>query len=268
MTGGIRLVLCDVDGTLLTNDKRLTGRAIAAVGSLRRAGIEFALTSGRPPRGMSMLIEPLALATPLAAFNGGVLARPDLSIISQKSVPGKIVPSLVTLMRSNHLDVWLYSGSNWYVLDENAPHVDRESRTVEFRPTTVESFGQISAPIAKIVGVSDQHDDVEAADRAVRQEFGTEVSAARSQPYYLDVTHPEANKGFVITYLSYHLDIPLEAIATIGDMPNDVLMFKESGLSIAMGNAAHDVQREANEVTTSNDHEGFARAIESFVLSR
>jgi hydroxymethylpyrimidine pyrophosphatase-like HAD family hydrolase len=92
------------------------------------------------------------------------------------------------------------------------------------------------------------------------------VTAARSQPYYLDVTHPDANKGAVAQYLSAKYAIPPAAIATIGDMPNDVLMFAHSGLSIAMGNASPEVQRAARRVTTSNADEGFATAVERFVL--
>jgi hydroxymethylpyrimidine pyrophosphatase-like HAD family hydrolase len=92
------------------------------------------------------------------------------------------------------------------------------------------------------------------------------VTAARSQPYYLDVTHPDANKGAVARYVSAKYAIPPKAIATIGDMPNDVLMFAHSGLSIAMGNASPDVQRAARRVTTSNAEEGFAAAVERFIL--
>ena len=95
---------------------------------------------------------------------------------------------------------------------------------------------------------------------------GTRISAERSQPYYLDVTHPDANKGEVVLMLSQLLAIPSEQIATIGDMPNDVLMFQKSGVSIAMGNASEDVQKAATYVTTSNDEEGFANAMERFVL--
>ena len=83
----IRLLLADVDGTLVTRDKVLTDRAIAAVGKLRQAGILFAVTSGRPPRGMSMVIEPLGITTPIAAFNGGLFARPDMSVIEERSSP-------------------------------------------------------------------------------------------------------------------------------------------------------------------------------------
>ena len=102
--------------------------------------------------------------------------------------------------------------------------------------------------------------------REVQQQFGQRVSGALSQPYYLDVTHPKANKGEVISSLSALLGIPSAQIATIGDMPNDVLMFNRSGLSIAMGNASLNVQQAATFVTTSNTADGFAKAMERFVI--
>jgi hypothetical protein len=95
----------------------------------------------------------------------------------------------------------------------------------------------------------------------------SEVSAARSQPYYLDVTHPEANKGAVVRWLSQRLKIPTEQIATMGDMPNDISMFQESGMSIAMGQASDEVKKAATHVTTSSEDEGFANALERFVLA-
>jgi hydroxymethylpyrimidine pyrophosphatase-like HAD family hydrolase len=116
--------------------------------------------------------------------------------------------------------------------------------------------------------VSDDHDLVARCEAAVQQQFATLVSAARSQPYYLDVTHPTANKGVVVERLSHFYNGAPEQIATLGDQPNDVLMFQRSGLSIAMGNASEDVQRQATCVTTSNEDEGFAKAIERFVLPR
>ena len=120
----------------------------------------------------------------------------------------------------------------------------------------------------KIVGVSDDHDQVARCEAAVRQQFGTHLSASRSQPYYLDVTHPMANKGVVVERLSQHCKVPLEQIATLGDGANDVLMFQRSGLSIAMGNASEEVQRQAACVTASNEDDGFAKAVEQFILPR
>jgi Cof subfamily protein (haloacid dehalogenase superfamily) len=262
----IRLLLADVDGTLVTNDKVLTDRAIAAVTELRRAGILFAITSGRPPRGMSMLIKPLSLDTPIAAFNGGLLVRPDMSVIEQRTIPDDLTPQIIDLLDTHGMGVWVYRGADWFLLDAKGPHVDQEAQTVRFSPTLVDSFKSVSNAVAKIVGVSDDHDAVQRAVDAARERFGDHVSAARSQPYYADITHPDANKGSVARYLSKTYDIPAEQIATIGDMPNDVLMFAHSGLSIAMGNASHEVQRAARRVTTSNQNEGFANAVERFVL--
>ncbi len=263
----VRLLLSDVDGTLVTSEKALTARSVEAVRRLHDAGVLFAVTSGRPPRGMEMLVEPLALATPVAAFNGGLLVDPDMTVLEERAVPAELVAPALELLESFALSAWVYRGADWYVRDLHGPHVERERFTVQFDPTLVESFAGLVEDVAKIVGVSDDHDAVERAAAAAAEQFGEHVSASRSQPYYLDITHPEANKGCVVRYLASRYDIPTEAIATIGDMPNDVLMFAHSGLSIAMGNAGREVQRAARRVTASNDEEGFAEAVERLILS-
>jgi Cof subfamily protein (haloacid dehalogenase superfamily) len=262
----IRLLLCDVDGTLVTPAKELTPRAIEAVRRLGEAGVLFALTSGRPPRGMAMFVEPLRLQTPIAAFNGGLLVEPDMSVLEQRTVPAELVGPVVALLESCALDAWVYRGAEWYVRDVHGPHVEHEAATVQFGPTPVESYEALRDGVAKIVGVSDDHDAVARAAAAAHDRFGEHVSAARSQPYYVDVTHPDANKGFVVQWLADRYGVPTEAVATIGDMPNDVLMFAHSGLSIAMGNADREVQRAARRVTAANDADGFAQAVERFVL--
>jgi hypothetical protein len=264
----IRLVIADVDGTLVTQDKVLTKRAVEAVMRLHDAGILFTVTSGRPPRGMAMLIDPLKLTLPLAAFNGGVLIQPDLkTVVDQKFLPPGVPETVIEAIENHALDVWLYTDIDWFVRDPNAPHVAREQWTVKFPPTVVKSFAGLLGRVAKIVGVSDDLDRVAKCEKDVQQAGGTHISAARSQPYYLDVTHPQANKGEVVLSLSRLLNIPAAQIATLGDMPNDVLMFKKSGVSIAMGNASPEVQASASYVTSSNQDEGFANAIEKFVLN-
>ena len=262
----VRLLLADVDGTLVTKDKVLTERSIEAVRELRDAEILFALTSGRPPRGMQMLIEPLSLSTPISAFNGGLVTEPDMTVLEQKVIPDELVPAIIAMLESAGLDVWIYRGAEWLVRDLKAPHIARESFTVQFDPTLVESFDGHTEDVAKLVGVSDDHDLVASVASAAHDQFGDHVSAARSQPYYLDVTHPGANKGGVVKFLSARYDVPEEQIATIGDMPNDVLMFARSGLSIAMGQSDREVQRAARRVTGSNEEDGFANAVERFIL--
>jgi Cof subfamily protein (haloacid dehalogenase superfamily) len=255
-----------VDGTLVTQDKVLTKAAIEAVHKLHEAGILFAITSGRPPKGMAMLIEPLDLHTPIAAFNGGIFVDRDMRTIEQKAIPQDLVGPVVDLMKSSDLDVWLYRGAEWFVTDPKGPHVDREAWTVKFDPSVVDNYDQLSEHVAKLVGVSDDHDAVQKASEAAHEQFGDHVTAAASQPYYLDVTHPDANKGFVARQLAKQYGLEEAEIATIGDMPNDVLMFAHSGLSIAMGNADPQVKRAARRVTDTNEKDGFATAVERFVL--
>jgi Cof subfamily protein (haloacid dehalogenase superfamily) len=265
--GTISLLLADVDGTLVTHDKVLTDRARRAVGRLREAGIRFAITSGRPPKGMAILIEPLRIETPIAGFNGGQFVHPDLSIIEAKTLPPDVAERAIVLILSHGLDVWVYAGNDWLVRDATAPHVDREAWTVKFPPKVVHDFSGMLNKVVKIVGVSDDHRLVQRCEADAQESIGERATAARSQPYYLDVTHHDANKGFVAEYLSRILGIPRAEIATIGDQPNDVLMFRRSGFSIAMGNASDEVKRQASAVTESYDQEGFALAVERFILN-
>jgi len=266
MRNNIRLVIADVDGTLVTQQKELTPRAIEAVKRLRGSGIAFSITSGRPPLGMRMFIDALSLTEPFAAFNGGVLVRPDWSVMSQSFVRADFAAKAIEGILRHGLDVWVYTDRDWLVREINAPHVAREQWTVKFAPKVVPDFDAHLDRVAKIVGVSDDYAAVARCEADVQRDCGNHLSAVRSQPYYLDVTHPDANKGHVVTALSEALSIPPAQIATIGDMPNDVLMFQKSGLSIAMGNASPEVQRQAQFLTTSNEEEGFANAMESFIL--
>jgi Cof subfamily protein (haloacid dehalogenase superfamily) len=264
----IRVLLSDVDGTLVRNDKTLTDRTVQAVHALHEAGIDFALTSGRPPRGMAMLVDPLALRGPLAGFNGGLVVEADMDVLEEHAIADELVPRAIRLLQEAGLFVWAYRGNDWYVRDPDGPRVDRESHTLQFEPTVLESFDSLGPGVAKIVGVSDDLDAVANAQCSIADELGDRVSAATSQPYYLDITHPRANKGAVVDFLSKRYEVPREDIATIGDGRNDVLMFRRSGLSVAMGNAHPDVQHAAQHITTTNEDDGFANAVDRYILGR
>jgi Cof subfamily protein (haloacid dehalogenase superfamily) len=265
---GIAVVLADVDGTLVTKAKALTPRAIKSIEELHDRGVIFAITSGRPPRGMRMLVHPLEMRGPMAAFNGGVIVMPNMTIVDERTIPADAAWAIIDVIRAHGLYAWIYSGADWYVTDPAAPHAAREMSTVQFEPTVVPDYHDHLDRVVKVVGVSNDHDLVAECEAAVQLRFGTQVSAARSQPHYLDVTNPSANKGVVVERLSYFYEVPLEQIATLGDQLNDVLMFRRSGLSIAMGNASEEVQRQATYVTASNEDEGFAKAVEEFILPR
>jgi Cof subfamily protein (haloacid dehalogenase superfamily) len=264
----IALFLADVDGTLVTKDKVLTDRTQAAIAKLRERGIKFAITSGRPPRGMAMINDVLHLDTPIAGFNGGVFTQPqDGKVIESKILAHDAAQTALEIIRRNKLVAWLYTPDAWYVPDPKGPHVARETWTVKFDAKVAADFTPYLDQAVKIVGVSDDFAAVQACEAAAQKTLAHHASAARSQAYYLDITHPDANKAGVVTYLAKLYQLDPHQIATIGDMPNDVLMFEKSGLSIAMGQASDDVKRQATKVTASSEEEGFAKAVEDFILA-
>lgn len=265
MSEPVQLVLADVDGTLVTRDKILTPRAIRAVHALKEKGIRFAITSGRPPRGMAMLIEPLAIDLPIAGFNGGVLVHPDWSVIDTKRLTHAQVDTVLGIIRDHGADPWIYTSHEWFVGDWDAPHVSREEWTVKFAPR-VDDVSRHLDDVVKITGVSDDLDLMKKLERDLQEALVKTASAACSQPYYVDVTNRDANKGGVVTTLETLLDIPASAMVTMGDQPNDMLMFAKSGMSIAMGQANDTVKAAATHVTTSCEEEGFAIGLERYVL--
>jgi Cof subfamily protein (haloacid dehalogenase superfamily) len=262
----IRLVLSDVDGTLVTTDKALTPEAIQAVRALKEADILFAVTSGRPPKGLTMLIEPLDLTTPLGGFNGGLMTDRHLTMLQELIISDDVVGPIIEVLESEGLSVWVYQGTDWFVLDMNGPHVAHESDVCQFSPSALKSFDSVRGDIIKIVGVSDDPAIIASATVALNAQFATDVSATSSQTYYIDVTHRDANKGKVVAFLERRYGLTRDEIATIGDMANDVLMFEKSGLSIAMGNATAEVKSRATFSTESNNNNGFAVAMEKYIL--
>jgi Cof subfamily protein (haloacid dehalogenase superfamily) len=215
---------------------------------------------------MQMINEALNLDTPIAGFNGGVFIQPDGTVISSKTIPRHAAEEAIAVIGRHNLVAWLYTAEDWYVPDPVGPHVARETWTVKFEARVATDFTPFLDHAVKIVGVSDDLAAVASCESDCQKALQGHVSAVRSQPYYLDVTHPEANKGGVVDFLSQTYGIPEPEIATLGDMPNDVLMFRKSGLSIAMGNASKEVQAQATCVSSSNEDEGFALGVEKYIL--
>jgi Cof subfamily protein (haloacid dehalogenase superfamily) len=262
----ISAVVSDVDGTLVTDDKILTARTRGAVAGLRARDIAFAIISSRPPRGLRMLIDALGIATPIAGFNGGLVTTPGLSPLTQHLMSPVAARQAVEIIEAHAAQAWLFRGEDWLTRDPAGPYVGLEQKTILYPPIIVEDFGAALDAASKIVAVSDDFDLLTRLEPIARAGLGENAAIARSQSYYLDFTHPLANKGVALSELAQLLSIPVAKIAVIGDGGNDVAMFERAGLSIAMGNAVPQVQAAADFVTAPNSQDGFAKAIERYVL--
>ncbi|MFE1602470.1 Cof-type HAD-IIB family hydrolase [Methylobacterium sp. ID0610] len=263
----IRLVVSDVDGTLVTPEKTLTPATIAAIGALRARDIAFTVASSRPPIGLRPLIETLGLTLPMGAFNGSTVVTPDLAVVSEAHIPADAARAAAARFAERGIDLWVFADGAWLLRDPQGPYTDLERRTLRAEPRVAADLGPFLDRAAKLVGVSRDATGLAACETALAAELGSQAAVHRSQTYYLDVTPPGTDKGHFVDRLRRQLGLAREDVATLGDMANDVAMFAAGGLSIAMGNAADAVKRQARAVTEANDAEGFARAIERYVLA-
>ena len=268
MPGDIDLIVSDIDGTLVTRDKQVTPRARAAVDALRAAGARFTLVSSRPPRGMAAIAAAVGADQPFAAFNGGTIVTPDLQPLRRISLAPDAASRALAALAAHEVSAWVFDGADWVITDPNGPHVEHETRTVGFGPTIVRSFEDRLSAVGKIVGASDDAPRLAAAEAAVREVLGADGDASLSQTYYLDITPPGADKGAAVLALCERLGVDPSRTAVIGDMANDVAMFRVASLSIAMGQAPEAVKAAATTVTAANTEEGFARAVEEIILPR
>jgi len=264
----IALFISDMDGTLVTPEKTLTPRTVAAVAKLAQAGIGFSLISARPARGMASAAEALKVSLPIAAFNGGAVIAPDGAVLSARRLSAELSRAAFALLAEHGADAWVFADNEWLILNPNVPKIAREQRSVGFGPTLVDNFDAVIDRIDKIVGVSDDLPLLQGAEADAQARWGHQATIGRSQPYYLDFTHQDANKGGGVTALCEHIGVPLSRTAVIGDMFNDVSMFKLAGYAIAMGQAPQAVKDQAQTVTGANTEDGFADAVERLLAAR
>ena len=259
----IALVVSDVDGTLLTKEKVLTDGARAAVRKLRAAGIGFTIVSSRPTIGMGFLIEPLSITLPVGAFNGSSIVDDKLRPIEQHLIAPAAAQRSLDVLKAFGVDIWLFTNERWYTRNPDGEYVPHEKRAIKADPTIIPDFTPYIGAACKIVGASSDAALLQRCEVAMKEAVGTEATAVRSQTYYLDVTPPGHDKGTFVEAIAKRLGISAAAVATIGDMENDLPMFAKSGMSFAMGNAADNVKQRATHVTDSNERDGFARAMEA-----
>ena len=258
----IALVVSDVDGTLLTKDKVLTDASRKAVARLHAAGIGFTITSSRPTIGMRFLVEPLGITEPVGPFNGSSIVDPAMKAIEQHLIPASAVQRSLDLLGQYGVDIWLFTNEHWFTKNPAGEYVPNEKRAIKADPTIIDDFSPYLSGACKVVGASSDFDLLARCEKEMQKALGAQATAVRSQSYYLDITPPGQNKGTFVQAMARRLGISTGAVATIGDMHNDVAMFEVSGMSFAMGNASDEVKGHARRVTASNEDEGFAKAME------
>ena len=268
MSPPIRLLISDVDGTMVRPDHSLSPKVADAVKRLRDAGVPLCLISARPVTGVRDVARQLGLDTPLGAFNGGIVAKADGEVVHAARLSPDAARRAMQLIDQPWVTPWVFADDLWHARDPSSTHVSSERSSAAQEPVIVDDFTALLDRVEKIVAVSDEEPRLAALEKSAAEAMGKDASVARSQRYYLDFTAPDANKANGVTALARMMGVPLDAVATIGDGTNDIRMFEVSGFSVAMGNGSDTVKAAAHEVTASNADDGVAEAIDRYILPR
>jgi Cof subfamily protein (haloacid dehalogenase superfamily) len=264
----IRLVVSDIDGTLARSDKSLSDGNVAAVRRLVDAGARFSLISARPPSGMRWIAERLGIAGPFGAFNGGTVYDLDGSIREAHRLDPDLARAVLDILVDEGVIRWLFADGDWLTDRIDAIHTPREIKSANVDPIVTEALGDRCQRVDKLVAVSDDDALLTRVEARVRAIAGDQATIARSQPYYLDMTAPLANKGDGVALLAAAAGVAIEEVAVLGDADNDLPMFARAGFSVAMGQAGAHVRAAADAVARSNDEDGVADAIDRLLLPR
>ena len=268
MSTAIRLLICDIDGTLVRHDKSLSDANIAAAGRLMKAGVAMSLISARPMSGMHWLAGTLGIDGPIGAFNGGTLFDRNGITAPPQRIDPQVAARLLDLLDASGIDSWLFADDQWYARDAGNPHVPREILSSGRHPSLRGDLAALIDHADKIVGVSDDAALLKETEAKAIALAAGKATIALSQPYFLDITALRANKGDGVAAIAAAAGVPLEQVAVIGDMANDLPMFARAGLSIAMGQAPDKVRAAADWVTASNEEDGVAQAIDRLIAER
>lgn len=264
----IKLVLSDMDGTILSPNRTLSPSTKKSAQMLCQVGVSLALVSARPPEGMLSYVQQLALRGPCAGFNGGIIFTPEGTVQESMTFSSHIVEELLKLLRPYDMDIWFQNEHQWSVRSLHTDLVEKERRVIGVTPCAVADLATVTHDVNRLIVIGH---DVELAaylERELGEKFSGKASVLRSTSTKINITPAQATKGQVLHKLASLYGVEAAQVACLGDAQNDLPMLREAGLSIAMGQAPEDVKRYAACVTKTNAEDGWAEAIKEFIMPR
>jgi hypothetical protein len=262
-----KLVAIDLDGTLLRSDNTVSSRTLAAARACGEAGVTLTIATGRMFRSTSPVAETLGLDAPLITYNGALIrtARTGETIFHHP-MDLALAKEVLRFFRERHWYIQSYIRDVLYVDTENDK--SRYYGNLAFTdpvPLGFELYVPQDAP-TKLLAIADDEEQILLMRDSVKAHFGDRLFAAISNPLFLDMASPEVNKGKSLALLAKRLGVSREEILAIGDSENDLQLFEAAGFRVAMENARQSLKDAADAVTTSNDEDGVALALERYVL--
>ena len=264
----IRLIAIDLDGTLLTGDKRISQATVAAIGdAMRIAGARVVLASARPPRTTVGFYRQLELDTPMICCNGALVQMPATGqVILHRPIPARLAIRAVQLGRQIYPEIIISAEvvDRWYTTqfrDPCAGGPDAPARPDVVGP--VENW--LTGPVTKLLLLG-ARSMLAKVGPVLSDQLAGELTIVRTEENLLQVIHTLASKARCLQSVARQLGIDRSEVMAIGDNANDAGMLTWARLGVAMGNASPSALAAADYVTESNDADGVANAIRRAVL--
>lgn len=266
-----KLIALDMDGTLLTTDKKVSERNQAAIKAAEAKGVKIVLASGRPLIGLSKYLEELDLLKDedyVLSFNGGLVQNTNTEeIISKLPLKGSDLKYIYEISKKLNINIHAFSAKDGLITPKISKYTEHEAE-INGIDINVKDFNEIDdkEDIIKVMMI-DPQEILDPAIEKLPNGVYEKYSVFKSSPFFLEFTHKEVDKGLGLKKLGEYLGIKREEIIACGDAGNDLSMVKYAGLGVAMGNATPEVKEAADFITTSNDEDGIANVIEKFILN-
>jgi Cof subfamily protein (haloacid dehalogenase superfamily) len=266
-----KLIALDMDGTLLTTDKKVSQRTEAAIKAAEAKGVKVVLASGRPLIGINRYLEELELIKGedyVLSFNGGlVLNTKTEEIVSKVSLKGSDLKYIYEISRELNINIHAFSAKDGLITPKNSQYTEHEAE-INGIDINIKNFNEVddNEDIIKVMMI-DPQEILDPAIERLPKEVYDKYSVFKSSPFFLEFTHKEVDKGLGLKRLGEYLGIKKEEIIACGDAGNDLSMVKYAGLGVAMDNAVPEVKEAADYITASNDEDGIAKVIEKFILN-
>ena len=266
-----KLIALDMDGTLLTTDKKVSERTEAAIKAAEAKGVKIVLASGRPLVGLNRYLEELELIKGedyVLSFNGGLVQNTKTAeIVSKVSLKGSDLKYIYEISKELNINIHAFSAKDGLITPKNSHYTEHEAE-INGIDINIKDFNEVDdeEDIIKVMMI-DPQEILDPAIERLPKEVYKKYSVFKSSPFFLEFTHKEVDKGLGLKRLGEYLGIKKEEIIACGDAGNDLSMVKYAGLGVAMDNAVSEVKEAADYITASNDEDGIAKVIEKFILN-
>ncbi len=267
-----KMLVLDVDGTLLNDNKEISKRTLTTIRKVQQMGVRVMLASGRPTYGLLSIAKTLELGTYngfILSYNGGqVINASNGEVLFERRINPELIPYLEKKANKNGFGIMTYNGDTIVTNDPENPHIQAEAALNNMKINYQENFSiAIDYLPCKCMLVSDDEEALIGLEEHWKRRLNGVLDVFRSEPYFLEVVGCRVDKANTLGAVMEMQGIKPDEIVVFGDGVADVTMLQLAELGIAMGNAPDSVKRCADYVTLSNNEDGVAVAIEKAFLS-